>query len=239
MLKLDFHLHTNQDPYDTWIKHSPYQLIDKAHVLGFDVLCLSHHGRIIFKKEWQSYAKKKNILLLPGTEAFVERKHILLINFTQKELNTVKTFNDLKRFKDDTHLIIASHPFFPSPECSSMGTKIHSHFDCVDALEYNSYYIKGFNWNKKGKRVARQYHLPLVANTDCHNLKEFGKTYTLVKAKKNVKEIFKAIKKNNLKIVSRPHTLSEFITRTIETILIGGSQYLKNKGVTLIKSLGK
>lgn len=229
MLKADFHLHTNKDPYDTWIKHTPYELIDKAAEQKFDVLCLSHHGEVVWDKKWQAYAKKKNILLIPGTEAFIEKKHILLINFTQKEVEKIKSFSDLKQFRDENHLIIASHPFFPSPDGASIGNAIHQHHNCLDALEFNSYYTSWFNWNAKGERASLQYNLPLVGNTDCHSLKEFGKTYTMIDAKKEVKAIIKAVKKNQIKIVSRPHTTREIVTRTVETVFVGGVHYLLRK----------
>lgn len=219
MLKLDFHLHSSFDPYDRWVKHSPKDLIDRAAELDYDVLCFTHHGEVVWDNKWKEYAEKKGILLMPGVEAFIGIRHVLLINFTQEEADQCKSWDDLKKFKDENHLIIVAHPFFPGG--ASAGKRIYKHKDCYDAIEYNSFTVPWWDWNKKGIKAANELNKPLVANTDCHELWEFGRVYTEVDAEKTPQSVIKAIKENKVKLTTTPHSNKDFFYRTFSTVGLG------------------
>ena len=220
MLKADLHLHTNVDPSDTFIKYSPYNLIDRAATLGFNVLSLTHHKKVIFNQKWADYARKKNILLIPGTEAQIEGKDVLLYNFTQKEVLKIKKFKNLASFaKKKDRLIIAPHMYYPIPsilyKTHSVGWSINLLIQYVDAIEYCHLYSKYFNiLNYFAKKIATKHHLPLIANSDAHALNYMGSNYTLIDAEPNILSIFKAIRNKKVKIITRPRTLKEMLTLT-------------------------
>ena len=48
-------MHTREDPKDTWIRYSAYDLIDHAAELAFDVLAITHHEKFIFNEQWNQY----------------------------------------------------------------------------------------------------------------------------------------------------------------------------------------
>ena len=67
-------MHTKDDPKDH-LENSTYNIVDHAYELGFNVLSLTCHQTFVYKKEYTEYAKRKGILLIPGIELLVEKKH--------------------------------------------------------------------------------------------------------------------------------------------------------------------
>ncbi|MBI4148506.1 PHP domain-containing protein [Candidatus Woesearchaeota archaeon] len=215
MLQADMHMHTNRDPEDSWITHTPEQLIDHAAALGFDVLSITHHRRVIFEQSWARRAKKLGMLLIPGTEARIEGKDILLYNFTPKEVYDVRVLSDLNAYaKRRDRLIVAAHPFYPIPSLRdgthSCGLVLQRIKHVVDAVEYCHFYARLFNgFNRLAVWAAGRYGLPVVANSDSHALSYMGSNYTLINANKDVRSIFAAIRAGKIKIVTRPRTSGE------------------------------
>lgn len=203
-------MHAKGDPEDTFISHTPEQLIDHAASLSFDVLAISCHGKVLYSKQLASYARKKGILLIPGAEAWVEEKHVLIYNITQEELEKIKTFDDLRSLKRKKDiLVIAPHPFYPMASC--LHEKLTENIDVFDAIEISHLYQAFMNFNKKAIKVAKQYKKPLVALSDTHMLWMFGDNYTLVNAKKNVKSYFSAIRKGKVTPVHSPTPFPKFV----------------------------
>src|SRR3989304_4284999 len=128
MLKCDFHAHTSDDPYDI-IPHSGKQLIDEYARQGFDVVAITMHGKVLSSRELQAYARKKGILLVPGAEGFiegqdaVEGKHVLFLNASQREVDSVRTIEGLRKFRESRgksgkpFIVIAPHPFYLLQSC--------------------------------------------------------------------------------------------------------------------------
>lgn len=202
MLKCQFHSHAAGDPIDN-IPHSPKELIDRAKKLGYDVLAITCHQKLLFDKELEKYAEEKGILLIPGAEFEINGKHILGINIDQ-EIETIDTYQKLAEYKK-THpdcLIIAAHPFFPGK--STLKQDLVDNIDLFDAIENSFCYTKTKNFNQKAKELAKKWKKPLLATADCHRLKDLDLGYTLVKSQKNTKSIIDAIKKNKIKIHTTP-----------------------------------
>src|SRR5512139_2457420 len=78
-LKADLHLHTAEDPLDR-IRYTAKELISKAADEGFDVLSITNHHRVTFNPELFSYARERGILLIPGVEITIRRRHVLVLN---------------------------------------------------------------------------------------------------------------------------------------------------------------
>jgi predicted metal-dependent phosphoesterase TrpH len=78
-LKVDLHIHTREDQEDQ-ISYSAYQLIDEAALRGFDALAITNHDTQTYSPELKSYAAARGIVLIPGVEAGIGGRHILLIN---------------------------------------------------------------------------------------------------------------------------------------------------------------
>jgi hypothetical protein len=52
----------------------------------------------------------------------------------------------------------------------------------VDAIEINSVYVRGVNFNRRAIDWATRNGKPLVGNTDLHLLMQMGTTYSLVES---------------------------------------------------------
>ena len=228
MLKCDFHMHTKEDPSDTWITYSAFDLIDYAAKLKFDVLAFTHHRKFIFDEEWRAYAKKKGILLIPGVEASIEDKDVIVLNST-KEVEKVKTFEELRKFKKKHPeiFILAPHPFYPRRYC--LQKKLFEHMDVFDGIEYCHYYNVAFNaYNKKAAKIADQYNKPLIGTSDAHQFIQFGNTYTLIDAEKNTLSVFTAMKERKVEVKTKPlsfldslRAIIPLITKRIKGKLMG------------------
>ncbi|MFC1728357.1 PHP-associated domain-containing protein [Nanoarchaeota archaeon] len=204
MLKADFHIHTKEDPEEN-IAYSAKELIDEASKLGFDVLSITNHCDVYFNESLKRYAKKKRILLIPGVEEKIEGQDVLILNPPKKY--NLKKFEDLKKL-GKTSLVIAPHPFYLF---SSVGKNLIKHKDVFDAVEYCHYYLRFFNLNKKAERIAKKLKLPMVGTSDAHRLWQFNSTFSYIDAKKNISSIFEAIRKNKVKIKTKPLKLRKFL----------------------------
>lgn len=215
-LKVDLHIHTREDPEDL-IRYSACALIDRARELGFDALSITGHNAVIENREIRSRAERRDLLLLPGMEATLSGKHVLIINpgFLRNPAN--RPLSDLSRIKNDRNLIIAPHPFFP--QSKALKSKLFEYQELFDAVEFSHFYNPLVNFNRRAVRAAALLGLPMVGTSDCHFLFEFGTTYSLIEAKKDPDAIMDAVKNGRIEIRSAPLSvwqMAKFTTLALE-----------------------
>ena len=204
-LKADLHLHTKEDPQDC-VKYSGQELIDQAYLKGFDVLAITNHDQVTDDNYLAEYAKERGIILIPGAEATIGKKHVLLLNMDYP-LHRIRTFDDLELLKDGAGLIIAPHPFFPS--FTSLNSKLEKYLDIFDAIEYSHCYLEKVNFNKKAEDLSKEFSLPLIGTSDAHLLWQIGTTYSLIEAEKNLESVIAAIREGKVEIVTEPLSLTK------------------------------
>jgi predicted metal-dependent phosphoesterase TrpH len=201
VLKVDLHLHTKDDPADV-ISHDACQLIDTAAERGFDALSVTLHDRDVSDPHIFDYARDRGITLLPGVERTIEGRHVLLINFLQPT-DDIRTFDDLRRARTDGHgLVIAPHPFFPDSSC--LRSDLDTHADLFDAVEWSYFWTGGLNFNARAARWATKHGKPLVANSDLHDLRQLGRTYSIVFAERDPDAICSAIREGRVSVYTSP-----------------------------------
>jgi hypothetical protein len=203
-LKVDFHLHTADDPVDR-IRHSTKDLILKAAEKGFDALSITNHQRMTFNQDLFSYAAGKGILLIPGIEVTIENRHVLVLNPPRNRV--VSDFSSLSALRRPETLIIAPHPYFPG--IHSLNGYLQKHLELFDALEYCNFYSSVINFNHRAVELSQSNGFPLIGNSDAHFLSQLGTTYSLIHAEKNVEAIFAAIRRNKVDVITRPLSPSE------------------------------
>jgi len=203
-LKVDFHIHTGEDPKDN-IAYKAKELIKKAAILGFEAIAITNHNRVTFNQELKDYAAQHNLYLIPGAEISCEGKHILVIN-PPSDIDKKKfTWSDLKEMRKENSLLVAPHPYFPG--CKSLFRLLDEYHYLFDAIEFSAFYNKFFNPNIRAIEASQKYKKPLIACSDTHNLWQLGTAFTLVEAEVSVEGIVQAIKENRIKICSRPISL--------------------------------
>ena len=199
-------MHTGEDPVDK-LAYTIYEAVDHATKNGFGALVFTPHKKFVWKKDYADYALGKGILLIPGIEASIEKKDVVIAN-CDENVNNVKTFDDLKNYKkNNPHIfVLAPHPFVFSKK--SLGEKLEKYIDLFDAVELSVFSNKFFNFNKKAIEMAEKYGKPLMATSDNHFIKDLGRGYILVDAKeKTAVAIFDAIKNKKFESKLTPMNL--------------------------------
>jgi predicted metal-dependent phosphoesterase TrpH len=214
-LKAQFHCHTGQDPMDT-ISYSEKKAIDQAAKLGYEVLAISCHNVVIVNDDLMKYAEKKRILLIPAIEQTIEKKHVLILN-ADVSAQKIKTFEDLKKYRNKKPdcFVIAVHPFYPSTH--SLMDKFEKNKDLFDAVEYSWLHSKKINrFNTQAVKMAEKLNLPVIATGDIHLIRHFDSSYSLIEAEKTTKSIFDSIRKKKIKIVSHDLTPTQMLFAYLE-----------------------
>jgi predicted metal-dependent phosphoesterase TrpH len=106
------------------------------------------------------------------------------------------------------------------PNC--LGKDLINNIVLFDAIEWNYFYSKLINPNKKAAKLAKKYNKPIVATSDVHILKHMPRCYSNIKVKnKSIDQILSAIKKNQLenhcipfKTIELPVALFEIFQNT-------------------------
>jgi predicted metal-dependent phosphoesterase TrpH len=230
-LKVDLHIHTKEDKEDR-ISYSAYHLIDEALSRGFDALAITNHDTLTYSPELRSYAAARGIVLIPGVEAVIEGKHVLLVNMPFNN-GAYKSFEDVLKKKAEDNLVIAPHPYFPGP------TSLNGHLEDMphlfDAIEHCHFYSRWIDFNRQAIRFARKRQLPVVGTSDAHVLDQFGLAYSLVEAEKSLDAIIQAIKAGRVKPVSRPLPLAQLIRVFVR---VAGTKCLSWKGLLELSCAG-
>ena len=199
-LKADLHIHTGEDPLDR-VAYSAKELISKAADDGFEVLAITNHQSLTFNPSLASYARERGILLIPGIELSVRKRHVLFLNPPPGK--TVSDFSTLAKLRGPDNLVIAPHPYFPNPR--SLNGFLMKNLELFDAIEYCHFYSPRINFfNRKAITVSESHGLPLIGNSDTHFTFQLGTTYSLIDAEKEPEAIFAAIRQNKIRVVTRP-----------------------------------
>ena len=202
MIKVELHAHIKGDPSDR-IFHTGLQLIDRAASLGYGALAITLHNRWTDPAPFSEYAAARGITVLSGIERNLGRKHLLIIN-GPKEAARLRTFDDVIAFKAQTGaLVVAPHPFYPIG--SALGRILDELPHLADAIEINSVYVRGLDFNRKAIAWATRNGKPLVGNSDLHLLMQMGTTYSLVDCEARTPDaICDAIRRGRVQVVTKP-----------------------------------
>jgi predicted metal-dependent phosphoesterase TrpH len=191
ILKTNLHFHTKEDGKD--VSYDIYKAINYAKAHNFDVLAYTSHKKFLFQEKYADYAAEKGILLIPGIEMNVKKRHIVVLN-CDKNIKNVKNFQDLADYKKryPQIFILAPHPFVFSYK--SLFSNLLKNIDLFDAIEMTVFSNKIFNFNKKAAEIALKYKKPFIATSDTHFLENMEKGYALIDTvEKTPKAIFSAI----------------------------------------------
>lgn len=216
-LKADLHLHTNEGP-EEFVPWTPEELIDRAATAGFQVLSFTDHDMVTYSPGLARYARDRGILLIPGLEATVEGRHVLLYNFRCPP-ERLRNFSAIRSLRRPDNLVVAPHPFFPGP--TSLRRRLSENLDLFDAIEYSHFYTEWINWNRKGMLVAQRNGLPLLGGSDAHLPRQLGTTYSLISSEPQVERVLDAIRTGRVRVVSRP--LQPHALFAIALSLMGGA----------------
>jgi predicted metal-dependent phosphoesterase TrpH len=213
-IKLDLHIHTLDDPKDA-LDYSAHELLERAHSLGFRVLAITLHDAVFDRPEVFADAARMGILLIPAAEVRLEGADIILLNVSAKEIEPLRTFDDVRKLRagrGDSLYTIAPHPFYVLG--GSIGEKLIEEIDCFDAIELCHFWSRFFNPNRRAKEVAAQFNKPLIATSDAHQLHAFGSNYTSIPlpAELTIESAFAALRRGPLRLTNPPCSLRDLLS---------------------------
>jgi predicted metal-dependent phosphoesterase TrpH len=201
VLKVELHAHTSDDPVDE-ISHSTEELIDRASALGYHALAVTLHDRQLDLRPYLAYAAARSVTLIRGIERTIERRHVLLLNFSHAA-ESVASFADLAALKArEDGLVIAPHPFYPISHALRELAEPNQHL--FDAIEYNAMFTSTLDFNRKAERWAKSLGKPMVGNGDVHRLEQLGTTFSLVDAVPTPDAICEAIRAGRVQVQAQP-----------------------------------
>ena len=201
MLKVDLHLHTSDDPEDT-IAYDAAALIDRAVERGLDALAITLHDRQLMDPWIAAYARERGIVLIPGVERTIRGKHVLLLNYPC-EAEQVRDFDEVRALKGRGNgLVVAPHPFFPGG--TPLRSLLERHADLFDAVEWSYFWTTGANFNARAAQWAKSRGKPIVGNSDAHDIRQPGRTYSLVDAGRDAGAICDAIRAGRVEVHTTP-----------------------------------
>ena len=204
LLKADFHIHTSEDPEDL-VRYSATELVDMAQERGYGVLAITNHNFNVWSQWLADYARERGIVLVPGMEATIQGRHVLLLNFRFGEMS-VGTLHDLYRYKDSNNLIIAPHPCYPGTV--ALRRLFFKHLSLFDAVEVSHFWCRQINFNRKAIETARLNKIPLVGTSDAHQRRQFGTTWSEVEAEPDLDSVIGAVKKGQVVYHTSPLPVS-------------------------------
>ncbi len=230
-LKASLHFHAKDDPQD-FIDHSMREGLDHAASLSFSVLAITLHEKFYNLSEINEYAASRNILLIPGVEIAINKKHIVVLN-CDENAEKIGTFSDLEDYKNSRPeiFVLAPHPYFYSSK--SLMEDLDKNIRLFDGIEYSWFYSKFFNQNKKAEITAKKHNLPIIATSDTHFLDFFDQSYIILDVKeKTAKEVLKSLRQKKFENVSYPRNFMRDMAWRL------GKFHARNTILRLMKSLG-
>jgi predicted metal-dependent phosphoesterase TrpH len=175
IVRADLHIHSCQDPLDNLPQSIP-EIVARAAARGLHCLAITNHRTFTWDADEAAAARRRGVLLIPAIEACIENADVLIYNADARAA-AVRTFDDLRRYRTPGHVIVAPHPFYPLTH--SLHDALLQHGDLFDAIELSPFILPGFDvYNDRARRAATQLELPLVCNTDAHNLWQLGGSWT-------------------------------------------------------------
>ncbi|MCK4426714.1 MAG: PHP domain-containing protein, partial [Deltaproteobacteria bacterium] len=134
-------------------------------------------------------------------EATIQGRHVLLHNLDFKQVKRDKIAN-LEYLKRSDNLIVAPHPYFPSPV--ALRGMLRRHVNLFDAVEHCHCYTKRLDFNRPAIKFAKEHNLPMIGTSDAHQRCQFHTTYSLIEAEPDPESIIQAVKSGKVRIVTRP-----------------------------------
>lgn len=208
--RIQLHTHIQDDPKDV-IPYSCAELLESAAQQKFHAIAITCHDHFTSSEKYEEEAKKRNICIISGIEKRVEGKDILILN-CDDEIETIDTFEKLKKYRSSHPdiFIIAPHPYFPSSY--PLHEMLDAHIELFDAIEHSWFYTKFINFNTRAEQIATHYSLPYVATSDLHILSFLQSGYIEIDADEcSPSRIFRAIREKKFQNIAAPKSLWKLI----------------------------
>jgi predicted metal-dependent phosphoesterase TrpH len=221
--RVELHSHCQGDPIDQHLGHTLRQHIDRAKEVGLDAIAVTWHQKVCMDSAAYDYARKLNLLLIPGLEAEIEHRHLVVLNLADGDLPGEPTWGQVRalRARKPEVLVMAPHPFYPHPSC--LGESMNAGLDCIDAVEWcrlHVHWLPGrINPNLRAARWAQRHGKTLIACSDAHTLATIGSNASTVEADElTVPAIMEGIRAGRVTFHRRSLELAPLVYETAKAL---------------------
>jgi predicted metal-dependent phosphoesterase TrpH len=221
--RVELHSHCQGDPVDLYLSHTLHEHIDQAKKIGLDAIAVTWHRRACVNAEAEAYARERGLLLIRGMEAEVERRHLVVLNLAEGDLEPDTSWDAIRalRRRRPEVFVMAPHPFYPHPTC--LGGLLNENVDCIDAVEWCALHVGWLpgrvNPNLRAARWAHTHGKPLVACSDAHSLAAIGRNASTVEADALTPEsIFAGIRAGRVSFHRRSLDLGPLLYQTTRAL---------------------
>ncbi len=190
-MKIDLHVHTRYSSCSNLVIEA---VLKQAKFVGLDGVAITDHNTM------EGYRKikkiNKELLIIPGIEVKAKSGDVIGL-FVQEEIPKGLPIEETAdRIKEQGGLVIVPHPF----DTTRYGVGKDMDLIKPDAVEIFNSRVMFQHHNKKAVKYAKEHNIVGVAGSDAHFLEEIGNAGIITKGD----DIFRCIKKGNLKIFGKP-----------------------------------
>jgi predicted metal-dependent phosphoesterase TrpH len=222
-IKVDLHTHSAEDPLDV-VDVTAAELAHHAIRQGFGALAITLHTAVLDDPDLREAAAADGLLLIRGAELRIEGADVVVLNISAPEAAALRTLDDLHAWREergDSVFILLPHPFYFIGG-SMGGRKARLHAEMFDAVEFCHFHAGWLDRNRPAVEFARRHGLPLVATSDAHRLRGFGRHYSWVDTggARTVEALFAGIRAGRVRRVS-PRCSPWDFADTLYDVVIG------------------
>ena len=183
MMRIDLHIHTA--PRSACSDLDPLELIQEAHRLKLDGICLTEHQVLWDFDEVDKLARNGGIKIFRGNEFTTNQGDILVFGL-YKDIKELMMIQELREeVKTAGGFMIAAHPFrgFKTFGIGQLQMTVAQAckrrvLEFVDAVEIENGRLSS-DENDMARKVAEKLGLPGIGGSDAHRVDEVGTSLTI------------------------------------------------------------
>ena len=206
-IKAEFHCHTEYSA-DSLVKVE--QLLETCRMRGIARVAITDHNSISGALEAKKIAPE---MVIVGEEIETTEGELIAYFLTEEIPAGLSPTEVIRRLKDQGAFISISHPFDLQRNGDWTAQKLEAIVPDLDGMEvFNARCIMS-RYNDEAAAFAKLHHLPGLAGSDAHSLKELGRAVVLLPPFDSAEELRQALKSAEmLTNLSSPliHFLSTF-----------------------------
>ena len=150
------------------------ELVDHAEAEGLGAIAVTDHNVFGGALEAADYARKRDLIVIPGEEVKTDSQGEVIGLFLQREIPRGLGFAEtIEAIREQDGIVYVPHPFdrmhaIPDPRT------LHRHLADIDVLEVYNARLLFEGYNDEALRFARKYNLTMGAGSDAHVLQGIG-----------------------------------------------------------------
>ncbi len=172
------------------------EMVKHAKKIGLGAIAITDHDTVKGTIEAKKYAKKYDVVVIPGVEVSTSGGHILAIGVEELINPGMSVEETVEEIHDQGGVAVAPHPF----DIKNAGVgELSEKTDAIEA--FNAINVDRIA-NRRAKIFAQNHKKPQLAGSDAHWTEMLGHGINKIDAD-NVDGILKAIKKGDLEMRGR------------------------------------